>query len=325
MIKITIIGMGLIGTSIGMALRTADERESPLGEISVTGYDRDPRATSEARGRLAIDRVARSLEDALKEANLIVLAVPAQALREVMEAIGPLVPYGSVVTDVASTKAQALEWARELLPRTVEFVGGHPMAGRERSGASAAEVDLFKDAIYCLTPPPQTKPQSIELVEGMVRQIGAKPYYIDPVEHDHYVGGVSHLPFLLSAALVEITSRSPAWREMAPLAATGFRDMTRLASGDVEMHRDICMTNRVAMMRWIDDAVRLLLDTRDHLEADNIEAIEHLFAHARATREAWLQSRPNLRPGEEDFANMSGVTPQRPNLFTWRRPGDKRR
>ncbi len=325
MIKITIVGMGLIGTSLGMALRTADERESPLGDISVTGYDREARAASEARGRLAIDRVARSLEDALKEADLVVVAVPAQALRDVMEAIGPLVPYGSVVTDVASTKAQALEWARELLPRTVEFIGGHPMAGKERSGASSAEVNLFKDAIYCLTPSPQAKQQSIELVDGMVRQVGAKPYYIDPVEHDHYVGGISHLPFLLSAALVETTSRSPAWREMAPLAATGFRDLTRLASGDVEMHRDICLTNRVAMMRWIDDTVRFLLNTRDQLEANDAEAIEQLFVHARAVREEWLHSRPNLRPGEEAFSNMDGVTPQRPNLFSWRRPGDKRR
>src|SRR6185436_1754845 len=137
-IRITIIGMGLIGTSLGMALRSADEREAPLGQIYVTGYDKNNRATSDARGRLAIDREARNLGEALREAQLVVVAVPVQAVREVFAAIAPVLPHGAVVTDVASAKSQVVAWARELLPGTVEFIGGHPMAGSEQSGAFAA-------------------------------------------------------------------------------------------------------------------------------------------------------------------------------------------
>jgi prephenate dehydrogenase len=220
-----------------------------------------------------------------------------------------------VVSDVASTKTQVLEWARELLPSTIEFIGGHPMAGKEQSGAAAADPNLFKDAIYCLTPSPRARQSAINLVETMVAQIHAKVYYIDAAEHDAYVAGISHLPFMLSTALIDLVSRSPAWKEMAPLAATGFRDISRLASGDALMHRDICMTNRDALARWLEETAQWLLDARDLIEAGEADQLLDLFTRARAAREAWLISRPNLRPGEDAFENIGGVTPERPSLF----------
>jgi prephenate dehydrogenase len=315
MIQITIIGMGLIGCSLGMAIREADEKQAPLGPTVVTGYDRNRRATGEARGRLAIDREARSLEDAVREAQLVVVAVPVQSIHAVFAEIAPLLPNGAVVTDVAGTKTQVLEWARQLLPATIEFIGGHPMAGKEQSGASAADPQLFRGAIYCLTPSPRARQPSLDIVEAMVRQIRAKIYYIDAAEHDAYVAGVSHLPFMLSTGLFDTVSRSPGWKEMAPLAATGFRDISRLASGDPEMHRDICMTNRVAIARWLEQAAQWLLDARDLIEDGNEDELLKLFTDARATRDAWLESRPNLRPGEEAFENIGGVVPERPSLF----------
>jgi prephenate dehydrogenase len=301
--------MGLIGTSLGMALREADEASAALGKTFITGYDEQASNTAAARGRLAIDREARSLGEALREVNLVVLAVPAQAVRAVLAGIGPLLPSGAVVTDVTSTKAQVMQWARELLPTTVDFVGGHPMAGGEQSGPEAASGRLFREAIYCLTAAATARPQALELVEAMVQQVGAKPYFIDPHEHDVYVAGVSHLPFVLSAALADIVSRSPAWKEMMPLAATGFRDMTRLAAGDVVMHRDICLTNQVALVRWLDDAARELLLLRDALEAGEEEEVLALFERARHAREEWLATRPNIRPGEAEFQNPLGTTP----------------
>jgi prephenate dehydrogenase len=307
--------MGLIGTSLGMALRSADERDSPLGQLSVTGYDKDRRAIADARGRLAIDREAGNLGEALRDAQLVVVAVPVQAVREVFGAIAPLLAAGTVITDVSSTKAEVMQWARELLPAGVHFIGGHPMAGKEQAGPGAASPDLFRDAIYCLTPSPHVRPEAVDLVEGLVQQIGAKIYYIDPHEHDAYVAGVSHLPFLLSAALIEVTNRSPGWKEMAPLAATGFRDISRLASGDPQMHRDICSTNRIALTRWINDTVRFLLEVRDQLEDGDDEKVLAMFEHAREAREQWLQLRPNMRPGEDSFENMSGGAIERPSLF----------
>jgi prephenate dehydrogenase len=326
MIHITVIGMGLIGTSLAMAIRSADEKEAPLGPSVITGYDKDRRATGDARGRLAIDREAKSLEDALKDAQLVIVAVPVQAIREVFSQIAPLLPNDAVVTDVASTKAQVLDWARELLPATVDFIGGHPMAGKEQSGASAADPALLRDAIYCICPAPRARQPALELIEAMVKQVHAKIYYIDAVEHDAYVAGVSHLPFMLSTALVELVSDSAGWKEMAPLAATGFRDVSRLASGDAEMHRDIALTNRVALGRWLEDAARLLLDMRDQIEAGQSDELLELFEHARQVREAWLLSRPNLRPGEESFENISGVDVTKPSLLGrfGRRPTDRR-
>jgi prephenate dehydrogenase len=315
MIRISIVGMGLIGTSIGMALRSVPDRDAPLGAITITGYDQDRRRTADARGRLAIDREAASLAEAVREAQLIIVAVPVQQVREILLSLATLAAPGAVITDVSSTKAEVLAWAREILPPSLDMVGGHPMAGREKSGPAAAEADLFREAIYCLCPSVTAREQSIALVEAMVKQIGAKIYFIDPVEHDAYVAGVSHLPFLLSATLVEVASKSAGWREMAPLAAGGFRDMTRLASGDAAMHRDICMTNREALVRWINQAVTELLEVRDLLEEDRGDAVLAMFEHAQAVREEWLESKPHMRPGESDFENLGSARVERPSML----------
>ncbi len=318
MIRIAIIGLGLIGTSLGMALRNADPKESPIGHVTITGFDRDPKVTREARGRLAIDREARTLAEAVHDAQIVVVATPVRAIRDVFGELASLLPNGAIVTDVASTKAMVCRWASELLPSTVTFIGGHPMAGREQSGPGAADPDLFRNAIYCLTTISITTPQAVEAVEAMVRTIGAKPYYIDPEEHDAYVAGISHLPLLLSVGLVTATGNSPAWKEMAPLAATGFRDVSRLASGDPYMQRDILLTNPHGLSRWIDELIRFLVTVRDQITAGDAEAIEQLLQQAKATRDAWLASKPHLRPGEADFTSMPTV--ERPSLLGLRWP-----
>jgi prephenate dehydrogenase len=199
------------------------------------------------------------------------------------------------------------------------------MAGREQSGPDAADPNLFRGAIYCLTPDPDTPRHAIETVEALVAAIGARPYYLDPVEHDAYVAGISHLPFVLSAALVGVTSRSPAWNEMAALAASGFRDISRLASGDAAMHRDICLTNRDALLRWLDETSALLDEYRAALEQHDAERLHDLFEHARTVREAWLASKPGLRPGEERL-NMPDPEPPFSRLLgRWRRKDSKDR
>lgn len=321
MIRISIIGLGLIGTSLGMALRSADAKESPLGPIEVVGWDRDQRAVKEARGRLAIDKQARTLPEAVRDAHVVVVATPVQAVREIFSQLAALLPAGAVVTDVASTKAEVARWAAAL-PTGVAYVGGHPMAGKEQAGAAAADPDLFKGAIYCLTAGRSAPADAVSAVEAMVRTVGAKPYYIDPEEHDAYVAGISHLPMLLSVGLVEITGRSPAWKEMGPLAATGFRDVSRLASGDPEMHRDILLTNRAGMSRWINEMVGFLLDVRDQIDQGDAAAIEDLLRRARQQRDTWLETKPNLRPGEAAFEQRPEV--ERPNLLTFKLPNRRK-
>lgn len=321
MLRISIIGLGLIGASLGMALRAAEPKESPLGPLELTGWDRDPRVVKEARGRLALDHGARTLAEAVRDAQLVVVATPVQAVRSVFEELAPLLSSGAVVTDVASTKAEVSRWAAASLPPGVAYVGGHPMAGKERAGVTAADPELFQGAIYCLTTAPQTPQVALDAVEAMVRTVGAKPYYIDPEEHDAYVAAISHLPMLLSVGLMEVTSSSPAWRELAPLAATGFRDLSRLASGDPEMHRDILLTNRAALTRWINAMLTFLVDVRDQVEAGDTASIEALLQRTKAQRDTWLASRPNLRPGEADFLHQPDL--ERPNLLTFRFPKRK--
>jgi prephenate dehydrogenase len=318
MIRITIIGLGLIGSSLGMALRNADPKESALGAVEIIGYDRDPAVTRESRGRLAIDRPARSLAEAIDGTDIIVLATPVQTIRAVMQDLVPLLAEGMVVTDVASTKLLVGQWAAELLPSQVDFIGGHPMAGREQSGPKAAKPDLFKDAIYCLTAGPRTRAVAIDAVDALVRTVGAKPYYIEAAEHDAYVAGISHLPLLLSSTLVSVTGASSGWKELAALASTGFRDVSRLASGDPQMQSDILMTNPHGLTRWIDAYIAELSTMRAAIEQGRADEVGAMLQRAKQTRDEWLAARPGLRPGEADFEQPVQI--DRPSLLGLRLP-----
>jgi prephenate dehydrogenase len=315
MIRIAIVGMGLIGTSLGMALRAGTNISDALGQVQVIGYDADKANTKEARGRLAIDVVADSLKQALEGTHLVVLAVPAQTMPALFREIAPLLAAGAVVTDVCSTKAQIAAWADEILPNVNPFVGGHPMAGRDASGPKAATPELFKGSVYCLCPGLTTPPQAIALCEAVVDRIGAKTYFIEPVEHDAYVAGISHMPFVLAAGLVNMTSSASSWREMSALAATGFRDTTRLASGDVIMHRDIVMTNRIALDRWLTDTITQLQSFQEAVVKGDEAAITDFFSHAKTARATWLEQKPGMRPGEADYEDTGMDLVQKPSLF----------
>ncbi|MFQ5987652.1 MAG: prephenate dehydrogenase, partial [Dehalococcoidia bacterium] len=189
--------------------------------------------------------------------------------------------------DTASTKAQVMGWAEEFLPSSVSFIGGHPMAGKEASGIEAADSALFAGCTYCLVPGRGATTEAINVVEGLVGQIGAEPIFLDASEHDSLVAAISHLPLLLSAALVSATTRSPSWPKMAKLAATGFRDLTRLASGNPEMSRDICLTNREPILHWIDEYIKELGEFR-RLVGEGGQEMEQAFIRARQGRERWL-------------------------------------
>ncbi|MFM2309782.1 MAG: hypothetical protein RLY87_1904 [Chloroflexota bacterium] len=314
MIRIAIVGMGLIGTSLGMALRAGNSTDA-LGQIQVIGYDTDRANTKEARGRLAIDVVADTLQQALVGTHVVVLAVPAQAIPAVLRELAPHLEEGAVVTDVCSTKAQIAAWADEILPKTNPFIGGHPMAGKDASGPKAATPELFKGSVYCLCPGLTTPPQAIAVCEAIAERVGAKPYFIEPVEHDAYVAGISHMPFILAASIVNMTSSESSWREMSALAATGFRDSTRLASGDVTMHRDIVMTNRIALDRWLTQAISQLEAFKDIVARGDEAAITAFFDQAKSARTTWLEQKPGMRPGEAEFEDTGMDLVQKPSLF----------
>src|SRR5947209_4766731 len=202
--RVAIIGLGLIGGSIGLALHKAKAAQQ------VMGYDLGKGVSNQARKIGAIDEAYSSLADAVRGAELIVLATPVGAMRSLLQNIATVVTPGAVVTDVASTKVQVISWAEEFLPPSVAFVGGHPMTGKELSGVEAADAALFQDRIYCLTPTARTHPAAINKVSMLVEALGARVRFLEPAEHDGQVAGVSHLPFVASIALMDTVPSGPA-------------------------------------------------------------------------------------------------------------------
>jgi prephenate dehydrogenase len=285
-VLVAIIGLGLIGGSIGLALT---QGKKPRWEI--VGYSRRRETVAKALSIGAIDRGETNIRDAVRQAELIIIATPVLTVREIFAAVAPHLRPGCIVTDTASTKTQVMKWARELLPPTVNFIGGHPMAGRETYGIRAVEADLFRGCTYCLTPSAKASPESIDTVAGMTKKLGATPLLIDPQEHDDLVAGVSHLPILLSAALVSLTTENPSWSKMSKLASSGYHDLTRLASGNPEVNSHICLSNQEAIVDWIDKFSRELERYRQ-VVAEGDEGLERALAQANRARQKWLKRAP---------------------------------
>ena len=287
--RVAIIGLGLIGGSIGLALKKAEESHSePQGKnLEIIGYVRRPEAASLAVNIGMVDRVETSLENTVKQAEIVIIATPVLVIKEILSQIASSLPHGCIVTDTGSTKVQVMRWAEELLPPAVDFIGGHPMAGKETYGMKAAEAELFNGCIYCLTPSREASPQSVDKIADMVKKLGAVPFFIDAQEHDELVAGVSHLPFLLSAALVTGTANEPSWEKMKKLAASGYHDVTRLASGNPEVNAQICLTNKQAILRWIDKFIDELQRYRQLVDSGSNQ-LEEILAEANKLRQEWL-------------------------------------
>jgi prephenate dehydrogenase len=283
--RIAIIGLGLIGGSIGLALKQASWRGA-----EIIGYARRRETGSLALKSGAVDKVASNLRNVVKGADIVIIAAPVLTIKDIFEQIAPELSDDSIVTDTASTKMQVMQWAGEKMPSRISFVGGHPMAGKEISGIRAADADLFHNCIYCLTPLPKAKPAAVRTVKDMVNKLGAVPIVIGAEEHDRLVAGVSHLPLLLSVALVSVTTKNPSWQQMSRLAASGYRDLTRLASGNPEVNAHICLSNQAAIVSWIDAFIDELQRLRTFI-ADGTDEIEKVLAVANEARRKWLERR----------------------------------
>ncbi len=282
--RVAIVGLGLIGGSIGLALHNAKAAQQ------VTGYDLGKGVTDHARKIGAIDQAYTALADAVRGAELIILAPPVGAMRSLLQNIATVASPGSVVTDVASTKTQVISWAEEYLPSSIFFVGGHPLAGREVNDFDSVNAALFRDHIYCLTPTKRTSSIALNKVSKLIEVLGARVRFLEPAEHDGQVAGVNHLPFVASAVLMNTVAGGAAWDDAAMLAASGFRDMTRLASGSPEVYRDVCLTNSEALTRWLSEYIRDLSIFRDQLAAHDSNLIQ-TFTRAQQLCEQWLPAR----------------------------------
>jgi prephenate dehydrogenase len=281
--QVVIIGLGLIGGSLGLALKQAN-----VPEMEIVGVSRRPETVSQALSIGAIDRGGEGLAPAVSKASVVIIATPLLAIRDILQQIAPHLPPHSLVTDVGSTKMEVMGWAGEFLPPTVDFIGGHPMTGKETFGLDEAEARLFQGCVYCLTPAANANSQAVQRATELVHLIGSRPLFIDAAEHDRLVAAVSHLPILLSAALVSASGDSPSWAGMSKLAATGYRDLSRLASGNPEMSRDICLTNRANIIDWLDRYMEELRKYR-RLMLENEGELMAAFIRAREIHQRWLR------------------------------------
>jgi len=323
--KVAIIGLGLIGGSWGLALRRWGKSEEGKSiKLEIVGFDVKATQRSEAEKQGVCDRTTATPMEAVQGADVIIIATPPAAVRETFEDIADHLVNGAIITDTASTKRQVLRWAKELLPTTVSFIGGHPMAGKT-SSLEGATADLFKNCIYCLVPAPTAREEAIEAVARLVEIIGAKSHFIDPDEHDSYVAAISHLPFLMSAALTNLTSESEGWREISKLTAGGYQDATRLSGGSVPMHLDICRTNSDAIIGWLDRYQRNLSELRTmlenagmidergrsrSLESTNSVPLQEYLERARLARERWEEEKAR-QPERDEMAEVVNMPSKR--------------
>lgn len=282
--QVTIVGLGLIGASLGLALK---QLKTPP---RVVGHDSQYDAASRASKVKAVDRVERSLADAVVGSDMVVVATPISAVPSVLKTIAGALDPRCVVTDTGSTKREIVRAARDILPRTVGFVGGHPMTGRATAGVDDPSASLFLDTVYCLTPTHLTPEEDVAKVAAMVNDIGAQPYFLDPDEHDGLVAGISHLPYLLSTSLMRVLAAESSWREMSELAAGGFELSTRLAGQDPAIYGDMLTTNADNLVRYLDRLIDDLSSARDRLKSTQPRLSVELEA-ARKARISWEEER----------------------------------
>ena len=295
--KLVIFGVGLIGGSLARALR---ERGDVAGARNVIGVGRSPASTARALELGVIDGTAALSDDAalsaaLSGADFVLLAAPVAQTQPLLERIAPFLDPDTIVTDAGSTKSDVVAAARAALgDRIRQFVPGHPIAGRESSGVDAALPDLYVSRNVVLCALPENRPDTVERVAAMWRATGAAVHAMTPAQHDRVFASVSHLPHLLSFALVEQILNSPDAALKFSFAAGGFRDFTRIAASSPEMWRDICVANRAALLDELDGYTAVLAQLRAAVEAADGAALEAVFARSREARTEWQEQRAAL-------------------------------
>ncbi|MFK7843860.1 MAG: prephenate dehydrogenase/arogenate dehydrogenase family protein [Rhodothermales bacterium] len=281
--KIAIIGVGLIGGSLSMALKKHRK------DLEIIGFDQTE-VMDEALKRQAIDYPAASLKDAVQQADLVILAVPIAKILHLTTEMAPFLRPGTIVTDVGSVKRPVMDHARNVLPASVTFIGGHPMAGSEKSGVHHADPFLFENVTYVLCPPNEISHDAfIEKYQSLIdiiKAIGARIFILPAERHDRIAAAVSHLPQLLSVTLMNYVSdyheEDDAYLQ---LAAGGFRDMTRIASSSFEMWRDILVANEGPILDMLAGFATSLQKMRNRVFGNDLQQLNRDFQQARIGRD----------------------------------------
>jgi prephenate dehydrogenase len=299
--KLVIFGVGLIGGSVALALKKAGL------STHIVGVGRSQKSLQEALNLGVIDsfsdglettnnetngHAASSLAKTIADADLILISAPVAQTKAILQSIKPYLNTKTVITDAGSTKADVLAVAREVLAAQFsQFVGGHPIAGAEKSGVSAAKEDLFLGKNVVLTPAPETNIHALAGVADLWQKCGANVSEMSAEVHDGIFSAVSHLPHLLAFALVNEIALRPNAAQLFSFAASGFRDFTRIAGSSPEMWRDISLANKTALLHDLTTFEAQISQLKQLLNADDATGLQALFERASAARNAWAEKK----------------------------------
>ena len=303
--RIAIVGLGPIGTSIGLALKGVG-----LKNTEVIGQCSDRDILSIIKKINAFDDVVSGLDEALEGAQLIVIDSPVSETRDILQSMSPYVSDDAVVTDTGNSKVRCSVWAEEFLPDTVAYIGGRPIVKNYDLKLESSSGQLFKDNYYCIMPSEKADEQAIKTVVSMVEAIGAIPYFLDPVEHDSYSAAVDVLPMVISAAFVNTTAGSASWKEMYKTASGAFDQQSMPSSDDPIDAETQCLTVSQPLIHWIDQMILSMHKIRSQLSEDSDDLIES-FITAWEQRARWEtgaigddDSRPALPTAGESMASV---------------------
>ena len=290
--KIVIFGVGLIGGSVALALKKAQF------VTHIVGVGRSEKSLNEALKLGVIDAICMAdetqttLHAALEDADVVFIAAPVAQTAGILQSIKPHLNHQTIITDAGSTKGDVLACAKTILgAQFSQFVGGHPIAGAEKSGVSAAKNDLFLGKNVVLTPTPQTNIHALASVTELWQKCGANVTKMSAETHDSIFAAVSHLPHLLAFALVDDIASRPNAAQLFSFAASGFRDFTRIAGSSPEMWRDISLANKTALLSEINAFENELSQLKQLLKSDDGAGLQALFERASVARNNWANSK----------------------------------
>ncbi|PAW89544.1 MAG: hypothetical protein B9S33_02850 [Pedosphaera sp. Tous-C6FEB] len=281
--KVALIGVGLLGGSIGLALRQCRLADACLG------YVRREASVAECARLGVVDRATTDLKAVVEDADLVILCTPIAQMRALAEQCLPVLKPGALVTDVGSVKGPVVAELEPLFSRAGAcFIGSHPMAGAEKTGPSAARANLFEGAVCVITPGSKSPASAAQRVESFWTALGGRCLRLTPDQHDGLVARSSHLPHVVAAELANYVLSPAHPAEQPALCATGFRDTTRIASGSPEMWRDIALGNRKHLARALGVFIEDLREFQLALERGDAAAVDEFFETAKHRRDQWL-------------------------------------
>ena len=313
-VQITIVGLGQIGASIGLAL--AGNKEL----VTRVGHDLDLKVAKQAEKLGALDRVSINLPSAVREADLVLLALPLDQIRETMEIIAPDLKENAVVMDTAPVKEVVADWAKEILPENRYYVGLTPVINpaylqTHESGVEAAHADLFRGGMMVIVAPPQTASEAIKLAADLSRLLGATTLFADPVEVDSLMAATHILPQLLAASLLNVTVDQPGWREGRKLAGRAFAEVTGpiVQLGDSGALSSAAMFAQENVVRMMDSVIASLQALRGDIKEQNMISLAERIERARGGRERWWGERQAADWAAEENPRIE--TPKASDIF----------